>query len=123
MPKAFLHAIAHAPTLLLVLADLRLIASMDANLDRVGIISGASIYPFAWNILLAARSEGYGGTMTTFVTHEEKALQELLDIPDYMATCALLPMGKPIKQLTKLKRNAVETFAWHDSWEGNSIES
>ncbi len=123
VPKAFLHAIAHAPTLLLVLADLRLIASMDANLDRVGIISGASIYPFAWNILLAARSEGYGGTMTTFVTHEEKALQELLDIPDYMATCALLPMGKPIKQLTKLKRNAVETFAWHDSWEGNSIES
>lgn len=36
------------------------------NLDRTGLVSGGSIYPFIWNILLAARDEVYGGTMTTW---------------------------------------------------------
>lgn len=44
--------------MLVVGVDLRLVASMDADLDRVGVVCGASIYPFAWNILLAARYEG-----------------------------------------------------------------
>jgi len=38
---------------------------MDADLDRVGVVSGASIYPFAWNIPLAARHQGFAGAMTT----------------------------------------------------------
>src|SRR5262245_30071101 len=49
-----------APVLLVVCVDLRLVASIDMELDRIGIASGASIYPLAWNILLAARAEGYG---------------------------------------------------------------
>ena len=42
------------------------VASMDQDLARIGVISGASIYPFVWNILLSARNQGYGGTLTTF---------------------------------------------------------
>jgi nitroreductase len=53
--------IRNAPTLLVVTVDLALVASMDKDLPRVGLISGGSIYPLAWNILLAARNEGYGG--------------------------------------------------------------
>jgi len=55
-----------ALTLLIITVDLALIASMDKDLGRIGLVSGGSIYALAWNILLAARNEGYGGTMTTW---------------------------------------------------------
>jgi len=51
-----------APVLLMLCVDLSVIASTDADLDRVGVISGASIYPFAWSILLAARAEGWAAS-------------------------------------------------------------
>ena len=43
------------PVVLLVAADLRRIALMDGNLDRTPMTGGASVYPFCWNLLLAAR--------------------------------------------------------------------
>jgi nitroreductase len=120
-PEEFLRSLVQAPTVLLVFVDLSVVASVDSELNRVGVISGASIYPFVWNILLAARAEGYGGTLTTLVTHQEAAVRALFGVPDEMAACALLPMGRPIKQLTRLKREPVESFAWHDCWEGQRI--
>ena len=77
--------------------------STDQDLDRVGLISGASVYPLVWNILLAARNEGFGGTITTMAVAQEPAVQELLGIPDQYAVAAVLPIGKPVKRLTKLK--------------------
>jgi nitroreductase len=65
-----------APVLLVVCVDLRLVASIDKDLDRIGMASGASIYPLAWNILLAARNEGYGGTLTTMPIAEEPAMRD-----------------------------------------------
>jgi len=120
-PDPILEMIAQAPTLLAVFVDLSVVASFDSDLDRVGVVSGGSIYPFVWNILLSARSEGYGGTITTFVTAQERAFQKLLGVPEKFAACGLMPMGKPIKQLTKLKRNPVETFAWVDRFEGEPV--
>ena len=43
---------------LVVCVDLKVVASTDQDLERVGVISGASIYPLVWNILLSARHEG-----------------------------------------------------------------
>ena len=51
--------------MLVITVDLRYVAAMDQHLDRIGVVSGASVYPLVWNILLAARNEGYGGTLTT----------------------------------------------------------
>ena len=118
MPEAFLNQFTQAPVLLLILVDLKVVASMDYELDRVGVISGASIYPFAWNILLAARNEGLGGTLTTFLSASEPEVKRLFAIPDEYAVCALLPIGKPVKQLTKLRRNEVSEFATIDSFDG-----
>ena len=56
LPAGFVEGITEAPVVLLVFVDLRVVASMDQYLERIGVISGASIYPFAWNILLAARA-------------------------------------------------------------------
>jgi nitroreductase len=119
-PEWLVAHIRNAPTLLVITVNLELIASMDKDLDRIGLISGGSIYPLAWNILLAARNEGYGGTMTTWGVAKEEEVKTLLDIPPHWAVAAIMPLGKPVKQLTKLKRKPVEDILYTDNWNGIS---
>ena len=107
-----------ASVLLVILVDLKVVASTDQYLNRVGVISGASIYPFVWNILMGARQAGFGGTITTLAAAEEPAIQELLHIPKEFAVSAILPLGKPVKQLTKLKRLPVEEIATYEHFDG-----
>lgn len=121
VPQNFVHKLTHAPVVLMVFVDLRVVASMDKNLSRVGVISGASIYPFAWNILLAARNEGYGGVMTTFLAAEEDKLRNLLGVPPHLAFATMIPLGKPVKQLTKLTRKSVDDFAMLEKWDGKTL--
>ena len=94
----------------------------SGTLDRIAVVPGASIYPFTWNILLAARNEGYGGTLTSMPIGQEPALKKLLGIPDYVAVAAVLPLGKPLRQLTKLKRKPVSEFATHERWGGPPVQ-
>ncbi|MCZ6706629.1 MAG: nitroreductase family protein [Chloroflexi bacterium] len=122
-PSGYLQSMLDAPAVLMVFVDLRLVASFDSDLPRVGVISGASVYPFVWNILLAARDLGYGGTITTFPAGAEAEVQELFGMPPYMAAAALVPLGRPAKQLTKLKRNAVEELATIDRADGAPLAS
>ncbi len=122
VPRGFIERLTQAPVILLVFVDLSVVASFDVHLDRVGVISGASIYPFVWNILLAARNEGYGGTLTTFVGGKEPELFELLGVPREMAFAAMLPLGRPIKQLTKLKRKPIDEFAMLERWDGEKLD-
>lgn len=117
-PDWLVAHIRNAPTLLVVTVDLGLVASMDKDLDRVGLISGGSIYPLVWNILLAARNEGYGGTMTTWAVGSEPGIQELLSIPRDWAVAAIVPLGKPVKQLAKLKRKPVQDILFENTWAG-----
>ena len=51
LPAHHIDNAVNAPVLLLVFVDLRVVASFDKDLDRVGVISGASIYPLVQNIL------------------------------------------------------------------------
>jgi nitroreductase len=111
------------PVLLVVAIDLGVVASMDKNLDRVGVISGASIYPFVWSLLLAARAEGLGGTLMTFLAAGEPEVKSLLGIPDRYAVAAMVPMGRPVKQLTKLTRKPVEDFATLDRFDGEPLSA
>ena len=122
LPPGFVDKLTGAPVVLLVFVDLSVVASFDSGLDRIGGISGGSIYPFAWNILLAARHEGLGGTLTTFVGAEETALQELLGVPSQYAFATMIPLGKPVKQLTKLSRKPVSEFAVLERFDGPALE-
>jgi nitroreductase len=106
---------------LVVCVDLAVVAAFDQHLDRIGLISGASVYPFVWNILLAARNEGVGGVLTTAAVAEEPRVKELLDIPDDYAVAALLPLGKPVKQVTKLKRKPVAEIATKERFDGQPL--
>ena len=107
------------PLLLVVSIDLSEVASMDKNLDRIGIVTGASVYPFVWNILMAARNEGLGGVITTAIVPEEESVREILDLPENHAIAAMIPIGKPVKQLSQLTRRSVEDFTTVDSYKGN----
>lgn len=122
-PSPMLRSMMSAPAVLAVFVDLRAVASFDSELDRVGVISGASIYPFVWNILTSARNHGYAGTITTFATGGEPDVQALLGMPDYMAAAAVVPLGRPVKQLTRLRRAAVESFTTIDHAEGEALRA
>jgi nitroreductase len=118
VPTRLTESIVTAPVVLVVCVDLRVVASIDQNLQRVGIISGASIYPFAWNVLLAARHEGFGGTITTLATAREPEIKTLLGIPPHIAVCAVMPLGRPVRTLSRLKRKPVAEFATRERWGG-----
>ena len=119
--SSFLDGLIDVPVLLVICVDLSLVASFDSNLNRVGVISGASIYPFVHNILLAARDAGYGGVITTSLANREPEAQQLLGLPRHIAIAALVPLGRPVKQLRKLRRRAVEDFTTIDRLNGPAL--
>jgi len=118
IPDTFVAPIAEAPVVLVVSVDLTVVASIDQDLDRVGLASGASVYPLIWNILLAARNEGYGGTITTMAIAAEEQVRRLLGIPDLHAVAAIVPLGKPVRQLTRLRRRPVAEFVTRERFDG-----
>jgi nitroreductase len=122
-PARLTEPFVKAPVLLVVCVDLKVVASTDQELKRIGIISGASVYPFAWNILLAARHEGLAGTITTLTVAQEPKVQALLGLPSHVAVCTVMPLGRPVKRLTKLKRKDVSEFAVLERWGGAPLRA
>jgi nitroreductase len=110
--------LAQAPVLLVILLDLTNCAAVDSGLDRLPISAGASVYPFAHNILLAARERGFGGHFTSVLARQEEALRQLLHIPPNLVLATMLPLGRPQRELTKLRRDAVDTFATLETVDG-----
>src|SRR6476659_7904111 len=76
------------------------------------------VYPLVWNILLAARGEGYGGNLSTMVVPQEPQVQKLLGMPDFCAVAAVLALGKPPQQLTRLRRKTVDEFVTRERFNG-----
>ena len=59
------------------------------------IVDGASIYPAAQNLMLAARALGLGTVLTTMHRRFERQIKEFLGIPSRVETAALIPLGYP----------------------------
>jgi nitroreductase len=117
-PDSFITPLIQAPVVLVVSVDLEVVAALDQNLDRIGLVSGASVYPLVWNIVMAARNEGYGGNLTSMAVPQEAQVRQLLGLPDTHALAALVPLGKPTRQLTKLRRQTVEETVTHEHFDG-----
>ena len=117
----FVESLTHAPVVLAICADMRTLSFMDVDLDRPGIAGGASLYPFCWSILLSARARGLGGVLTTFLARAEPEAKALLHLPDHIAIAAMIVLGHPVKQPTRLKRDPVESFATIDTFDGASL--
>ena len=118
---AFADGFDGVPAMVVVLADLRLLAATDRDLGRYTFVGGASIYPFVWSVLLAARSEGLGGVVTTMAVTREPAVRTLLRVPDELAVAAVLALGYPRKRATRLRREPVESFTTIDTCDGSSL--
>lgn len=117
-PDGFPETLDQVPVLLVVCADLNALAATDRDLNRYQIAGGASIYPFVWNLLLAARARGLGGVMTTIATRNEAGVRDVLDLPDDQIVASIVALGHPASRATKLKRRAVEAFTTTDSFDG-----
>ncbi len=117
-PGGFAEHLDEVPVLLVLLADFTRLATVDRDLERYTMVGGASIYPFAWSILLAARDLGLAGVMTTMVVREEPAVKELLGVPEPFAVAGVLALGHPVHQPTRLRRGPVEEFATVDGFDG-----
>jgi nitroreductase len=117
-PNDFADNLDSVPVMLVLVADLGALATVDNGLDRQSIVGGASIYPFGHNILLAARNEGLGGVMTSVLARQEPAARELLGIPEGYAVAGLLALGRPQRRITKLRRRPVEEFTVRDRFDG-----
>lgn len=117
-PGGFAEHLDEVPVLLVLFADLRALAATDRDLGRYTIVGGASIYPFAWNLLLAARAEGLGGVITTMHARREAEVKALLGAPQELVFAATLALGHPVKQVTRLRRAPVEEIATVDRLDG-----
>lgn len=121
VPGSFTEPVLRAPVVLVVLVDQGTLASTDQDLDRTGLVGGASVYPLVWNILLAARAQGYGGVITTMAAAQEPAVLELLGAPAEYAVAAVVPLGRPVHQPTRLKRRAVSEFVTRERFDGEPL--
>jgi nitroreductase len=114
----FAEQLDQAPVLLALFADLSLLAAVDRDADRYTFAGGASIYPFAWSILLAAHDEGLGGVITTVAIREEPQVKALLGAPDPLALAAVIALGYPVRRPRRLRRQPVDSFTNIDSIDG-----
>ena len=121
IPVHFSDHLDEVPVLLLVLAELGSLTVTDALLERPSLVGGASVYPFAHNILLAARNEGVGGVMTTLLAREEPAVAAVCGIPSTHALVAMVALGYPQKQVTRLSRKPVAAFTTVDTFAGETF--
>jgi nitroreductase len=110
-----------APVVLALLADLRFVAAVDRDLDRYTMVAGASIYPFAWSVLLAAHAEGLGGVLTTMHVRSEADVLAVLHAPAHLVLAGVLALGWPKARATKLRRQRVPEFATVDRVDGQTF--
>ena len=118
-PMDFADHLERVPVLLAVVVDLAQLAVTDNGLDRQSIVGGASVYPFCHNVLLAARDVGLGGVITTVLARQEPAVLELLGVPAGHAVAALVALGHPVREVTRLRRAPVEGFTVVDRFDGD----
>jgi nitroreductase len=110
---AYAKALDQVPVHLVIGVRLEDLAVTDAQLPRQSIVGGASVYPFAQNVLLGLRAEGLGAAMTTLLVPAEPEVRRLLEIPDDVAIAAHIGTGYRADDWpTRLARRPVAEFAF-----------
>jgi len=81
--------------------------------------SGASIYPAVWSLILAARGQGVGATLTTILGMFRQAeVADLLGVPleKGWSNAAAVPLGYPRGRWGVAKRQPVQEVVYVDRW-------
>jgi nitroreductase len=77
---------------------------------------GASVYPAVQNLLLAARSLGYGGVLTTFHREVQDDLVRALNLPQDVTICATVPIGRPMGNHGPVRRMPLSATVHENVW-------
>jgi nitroreductase len=78
--------------------------------------SGASIYPAAQNILLAARALGLGATLTTRHSFYAAEVDEIFGLPPNVRSYAIIPIGYPVGKFGPVRRRPLSESVFLDRW-------
>ena len=78
----------------------------------------ASVYPAVQNLLLAARSLGIGGALTTVYRIYQDEVRSVLGVPDRYELVALVPLGRPVGRFGVARRRPVEAVTRWNAWDG-----
>ena len=81
--------------------------------------TGSSIYPAVWNLMLAARGQGVGTTLTTFSSHfRHDETREALGIPAEKGwrVSAIISCGYPTGNWGVAARGPVTDVVFRDHW-------
>ncbi len=106
-----------APVLLVFCFNPNHMAITDADLGRPSVVGGGSVYPALQNAMLACVSEGIGCTLTTLLCYEEESMKALLGIPEDWYTCAVMPIGYPVRGgHGPISRRPVEKLCFADQF-------
>jgi nitroreductase len=119
--QGFAAQLDRVPALLAVFADLPALAAVDRDAQRYSFAGGASIYPFVWSMLLAARAEGLGGVLTTMLIRQEGEVKALVGAPESWALAAVVALGHPLVAPGRLRRRPVGAFATVDRADGPAL--
>ncbi len=113
----FARHLADVPVMVVVCADMTQVTALDANIGRLPLTGGSSVYPAVQNLILAARDVGLGTTLTTILALAEKQVQALLGMPAHIAVAAMVTLGWPQKPFpSKLYRKPLAEVAFLDTW-------
>lgn len=116
---AFAQGFAEHPAIVVVCAHLDSLLATDAQLGRLSIVGGASVYPIVQNFMLALRDQGVASALTTLLCAREGEVRQLLAIPEDHATACHVAIGYPTAPFPRrLRRRAVEELAFLEGFDG-----
>jgi nitroreductase len=78
--------------------------------------SGASIYPAAQNILLAARALGLGAVLTTRHLFHAAEVDAIFGLPPNLHSYAIIPIGYPMGKFGPVRRRPLSEVVFLDRW-------
>jgi nitroreductase len=80
----------------------------------------SSIWPCVQNLLLAAGAEGLGAALTTMAALVPGGLARIIGLPDDITPYAVIPLGRPARELGRPRRRPLADVAHTDQW-GNPL--
>jgi nitroreductase len=86
------------------------------GLAASGLAEASSIYPAVQNLLLAARANGLGATLTIWHLFREADFRRVLGVPRDYGIYALIPIGYPVGRFGPVRRRPVTDVLHWDRW-------
>lgn len=83
---------------------------------RRSLMDGASIYPACQNLLVAARSLGYGACFSGWHVGVADELHEILNIPGHVEIALTITLGRPEGKHGPVRRRPIHELVFEDGW-------